>query len=160
MLAHRLISQGKQLSFAECLQMEFRVVNRLMHGKDFFEGVRALLVDKDNSPKWQPASLDQVKSAVVDAHFAPLSPNEELVLQGSVDFREYPFNAQLPGEEQVRTLLMQAEADGKPLNYAALKKKVLELKGRKHGVLEKLECIHTQCLEEEKTDDGHKLVWK
>ena len=38
----------------------------------FAEGVRALLVDKDNSPKWSPDSLELVSSSLVEEHFSPL----------------------------------------------------------------------------------------
>lgn len=55
---------------------EFRIVSRVIHGHDFYEGVRAVIVDKDNAPKWQPASLAEVSNAEVERHFAPL-PNGE-----------------------------------------------------------------------------------
>ncbi len=60
--------RGMVLSFDEVMQMEFRVVSRLMQGDDFFEGVRAALIDRDQAPKWQPWPCD----AVIDAYFAPL----------------------------------------------------------------------------------------
>jgi enoyl-CoA hydratase len=52
------------------MRMEYRIVHAMVHGHDFFEGVRALLVDKDNAPQWRPPSLDAVTDAMVDAHFA------------------------------------------------------------------------------------------
>lgn len=63
-------SQGQSL--ASCLQMEYRMVNRFMQGHDFFEGVRALLVDKDKSPSWQPGSLAEVTDAMVESYFQPV----------------------------------------------------------------------------------------
>jgi enoyl-CoA hydratase len=70
---------GKDLDFGACMQTEFRIVSRIIHGHDFYEGVRAVIVDKDNSPRWRPAALSDVTAAEVERHFAPL-PNGELVL--------------------------------------------------------------------------------
>lgn len=58
------------------MQLEYRLSQRFMAGPDFFEGVRALLVDKDNAPKWTPADLESVKEAAVDAYFAPLDQGD------------------------------------------------------------------------------------
>ncbi len=55
---------------------EFRIVSRVIHGHDFYEGVRAVIVDKDNAPRWRPASLAEVSEAEVERHFAPLGSNE------------------------------------------------------------------------------------
>jgi hypothetical protein len=49
-------------------------------GGDFLEGVRALLVDKDNSPRWNPSALQDVSSEYVEGFFAPLGPGRELAL--------------------------------------------------------------------------------
>ena len=69
----REIRTGKALSFLDCMKMEFRLSLACMRGHDYFEGVRAVLVDKDNAPRWQPATLDAVDAALVDRHFAPLA---------------------------------------------------------------------------------------
>ena len=63
-------------SLEDCLNMEFRIISRMFHAPDFREGVRAALIDKDQSPRWQPASLSEVSEAAVSAHFAPLGPKE------------------------------------------------------------------------------------
>jgi enoyl-CoA hydratase len=75
----RQLREGRRLSFDDCMRMEFRMVNRMTAEHDFREGVRALLIDKDNAPRWQPDKLSDVSEAAVDAYFAPLS-GDELVL--------------------------------------------------------------------------------
>jgi len=69
---------GASLSFDECMRMEYRMVHRVLHDHDFFEGVRAVIIDKDQQPKWQPATLAEVDASAVDAYFAPVM--DELVL--------------------------------------------------------------------------------
>ncbi|MEQ8333033.1 enoyl-CoA hydratase/isomerase family protein [Nisaea sp.] len=56
-------------SLAEDLEMEFTMVQSFLVADDFFEGVRALLVDKDRTPKWSPASLAAVTPEAVAAYF-------------------------------------------------------------------------------------------
>jgi len=74
----RELREGVGLDFEECLRMEYRLVRRFMKASDFYEGVRAVLVDKDNAPKWEPATLAEATPAMVDAYFAPLRDEEEL----------------------------------------------------------------------------------
>jgi enoyl-CoA hydratase len=47
-----------------------------MVGHDFYEGIRAVLVDKDHAPAWQPARLDDVSDEAIEAMFAPLDTGE------------------------------------------------------------------------------------
>ncbi|HSW69885.1 MAG TPA: enoyl-CoA hydratase/isomerase family protein [Gammaproteobacteria bacterium] len=61
-----------QLDFNEAMQVEFRLTSRFLQGHDFFEGVRAVLVDKDQMPKWEPAKLKDVTTALVKKYFEPL----------------------------------------------------------------------------------------
>lgn len=75
-LAFRQIRNGARLSFDDCMRMEFRMVNRVIQGHDFYEGVRATIIDKDGQPKWQPASLAQVSDRDIDAYFASLGERE------------------------------------------------------------------------------------
>jgi len=72
------VRRGREWPFEDCMRAEFRIVSRIIRGADFYEGVRAVIVDKDNSPRWQPASLVEVGAAQVERHFAPL--DRELVL--------------------------------------------------------------------------------
>jgi len=66
------VRRGAQWDFAACMRAEFRIVSRIVEGHDFYEGVRAVIVDKDNAPRWKPASLAEVSGAMVERHFAPL----------------------------------------------------------------------------------------
>lgn len=75
-IAFEQIRRGASLDFEEAMKTEFRIVSRIGEGGDFFEGVRAVLIDKDNQPRWEPAKLDDVKSKDVDRYFASLGPQE------------------------------------------------------------------------------------
>lgn len=77
-ITFRQIRKGARLDFDDCMRMEYRMVNRVMAGHDFYEGVRATIIEKDNMPDWRPAQLTQVTQSDVQAYFAPLS--EELAL--------------------------------------------------------------------------------
>lgn len=78
-LAFRQIREGAKLDFDDGMRMEFRMVNRVIAGRDFYEGVRATIIDKDGAPRWSPAALVDVSDADIDAYFAPLG-DEELPL--------------------------------------------------------------------------------
>ncbi len=78
-LALAQVRRGKTWDFETCMRAEFRIVSRVIHGSDFYEGVRAVIVDKDNKPRWRPATLAEVSDAEIERHFAPLGA-EELVL--------------------------------------------------------------------------------
>lgn len=71
------LKRGEKLDFDECQRMEYRLASRFLQGHDFFEGVRAAIIDKDRLPKWQPRSLSEVDSTMIDQFFAPL-PGKEL----------------------------------------------------------------------------------
>jgi len=69
----RELQRGSGLAFEDCMRMEFRLSQASMHGHDFFEGVRALLIDKDQKPKWNPPTNEGVTRQMVEAHFKPVS---------------------------------------------------------------------------------------
>ncbi|WED41780.1 enoyl-CoA hydratase/isomerase family protein [Legionella cardiaca] len=71
------IQRAKTMSMAECISMDYCLVNQFMREPDFYEGIRALLVDKDKSPRWQPNSLDKATAAKVADYF---ECREELIL--------------------------------------------------------------------------------
>ena len=75
----RAITTGSTLSMDECMRMEFRILNRMLAGHDFFEGIRAAIIEKGSVPQWRPARLEDVDPAVIESYFAPL-PGGDLVL--------------------------------------------------------------------------------
>lgn len=76
-VAFRQIREGRHRpSLKEELQVEFRLVCRFMKRPDLKEGVRAALIDRDRSPKWTPATLEEVTDDMVEACFAPLGDDE------------------------------------------------------------------------------------
>ena len=69
-LALELLRRGAQGDVAAALISEYRVVSALKRGEDFYEGVRAQLIDKDRAPRWRPPTLAEVSAETVAAHFA------------------------------------------------------------------------------------------
>lgn len=78
-LTFEQMKHGHDLDFDHVMQMEFRIVRRVIEGRDFFEGVRAQIIDKDRKPQWSPAAVDEVSDAAIGKYFAPLG-EEELLL--------------------------------------------------------------------------------
>ncbi len=77
-VALRQLAESLKLTdFADNMAMEYRIASRVLVRPDFAEGVRAVIVDKDNSPKWDPATAQGVTDALIDAIFAPLPAKEE-----------------------------------------------------------------------------------
>ena len=68
---------GAAASFAENMTMEYRIGARVVRRHDFLEGVRAVIVEKDNAPKWNPATVSGVTDAMLDEIFAPLASAQE-----------------------------------------------------------------------------------
>ncbi len=64
-------------SMADDLVTEYRLASRIVTSHDFLEGVRAVIVEKDNRPAWDPATLAGMTDAMVEALFAPLPAGEE-----------------------------------------------------------------------------------
>ena len=75
-IAFEQMRRGRDLDFADAMRTEFRIVSRIPHGHDFYEGVRAVVVDKDQAPKWRPSSLAEVTPAMIEAYFADLGADE------------------------------------------------------------------------------------
>ncbi|XP_013165182.1 PREDICTED: 3-hydroxyisobutyryl-CoA hydrolase, mitochondrial [Papilio xuthus] len=74
----RALQRGAQLDLPQCLRMEYRLACRATENHDFPEGVRALLIDKDNNPQWNPKTLDDVTEDYVENYFKKLPEDREL----------------------------------------------------------------------------------
>jgi enoyl-CoA hydratase len=77
-VAFRQLKTGAALDdFAANMAMEYRIGSRVVRMHDFLEGVRAVIIDKDNAPAWNPATVEAVSEALLDDIFAPLPAAEE-----------------------------------------------------------------------------------
>lgn len=70
-VAYRQMVDGAKADFRECMTIEYRIVSRIMKRPDFYEGVRAAIIDKDNAPNWQPDTLEAVTADDISMIFAP-----------------------------------------------------------------------------------------
>ncbi|KAL5263971.1 hypothetical protein ACHWQZ_G005162 [Mnemiopsis leidyi] len=68
-LTHRLLSTALSKSYEECFTTEFCAAHQIVRSGEFAEGVRALLVDKDNSPAWNPAKIEDVTEEMIQEYF-------------------------------------------------------------------------------------------
>ncbi len=76
-VALRLLAQGRDhFDFADEMRVEYGVAAHVCQRHDFIEGVRALLVDKDNAPRWDPPAAEGVTEGLIDRIFAPLPDDE------------------------------------------------------------------------------------
>lgn len=74
----RLLADGaKMADFADEMRREYAVASRVVQRHDFVEGVRALLIDKDNAPRWDPPTPEGVTDHMIDTIFAPLPEDEQ-----------------------------------------------------------------------------------
>ncbi|KJF73055.1 enoyl-CoA hydratase/isomerase family protein [Agrobacterium arsenijevicii] len=75
-LTLKLLRLGREsASLIECLEREFAAGTEILRGHDFYEGVRAALIDKDRNPRWQPARLEEVREEDLLSYFAAHSGN-------------------------------------------------------------------------------------
>ena len=77
-VALRELAEGaRRTDFADEMRAEYRIAARMMLRPDFAEGVRAVLIDKDNAPAWNPATPEGVTDEMINEIFAPLPEREE-----------------------------------------------------------------------------------
>jgi enoyl-CoA hydratase len=72
----RQLTVGRDYDLEAALTLEYRLTQHIMASHDFYEGVRAMLIDKDQNPRWHPATLAEVSDSLVDACFVPIGDRE------------------------------------------------------------------------------------
>ncbi|XP_061468880.1 3-hydroxyisobutyryl-CoA hydrolase, mitochondrial isoform X5 [Rhineura floridana] len=75
-MTFRQLREGASLSLQDVLTMEYRLSQACMRGHDFYEGVRAVIIDKDQSPKWKPAALEEITDECLDLCFKSLGSGD------------------------------------------------------------------------------------
>uniref|UniRef100_A0A8C6XGR0 3-hydroxyisobutyryl-CoA hydrolase n=1 Tax=Naja naja TaxID=35670 RepID=A0A8C6XGR0_NAJNA len=75
-ITFRQLKEGASLNLQDVFTMEYRLSQACMRGHDFYEGVRAVLIDKDQSPKWKPAVLEEVTDELLDSCFKSLGSDD------------------------------------------------------------------------------------
>ncbi len=81
---------GADLDFDAAMRREFRLTWRMLEGQTFAEGVRALLIDKDKAPKWEPPTLAEATPEMAAALAEPLGPGKELPLDWADPTASWP----------------------------------------------------------------------
>jgi 3-hydroxyisobutyryl-CoA hydrolase len=69
---------GSKMTLKECLKMEFTIASQVSSSYNFKEGIRALLIDRDGNPQWNPKKISEVSKANIESIFKPLDENDEL----------------------------------------------------------------------------------
>jgi len=72
----RQLTIGRDYELDAALALEYRLTQHVMAGHDFYEGIRAMLIDRDRNPQWRPASLAEVSESTVHGYFASLGDRE------------------------------------------------------------------------------------
>ena len=72
----RQLLAGADYDIEGALALEYRLTQHVMAGHDFYEGVRAVVVDKDQKPRWRPATLAEATEPMIDAYFATIGERE------------------------------------------------------------------------------------
>ncbi|KAJ6337159.1 hypothetical protein OIU76_006933 [Salix suchowensis] len=109
----RSIREGRKQTLAECMKKEFRLTMNILRttiSADVYEGIRALTIDKDNAPKWDPPTFDEVDDSKVDLVFQPFKDNLELQVSENEKHRwngkyEHSAYAALNATEMAKTNL-------------------------------------------------------
>ena len=70
-VTHAQLTRARSMGLADCFRMELELMHATVAHGDLLEGIRAVIVDKDNDPRWQPAALDAVDPTAVNSFFAP-----------------------------------------------------------------------------------------
>ena len=79
-ITHALLLKAQTKTLKACLTMDYTVAYHCLKHADFYEGVRAVLIDKDNTPHWDPKSLERVTLDDVEAYFHRPDALDDLLL--------------------------------------------------------------------------------
>ncbi|KAF9923815.1 hypothetical protein FBU30_006127 [Linnemannia zychae] len=135
------IREGANLGIADCFRMEHQLARQFLHGTDFPEGVRALLIEKTLNPKWQPATIEEVdREQILGQYFRNQAP-KALSLSNSQTYRQYPYTRYaLPSEEEIRQIVRGESQGSGPLQLTAdeVADVCVKKSGGKIGVREKV----------------------
>ncbi|KAH0445108.1 enoyl-CoA hydratase/isomerase [Colletotrichum camelliae] len=140
---------GPQWGIQETFQHEHQIATKFMKHPDFSEGVTALLVRKE-APKWQPATLNDVKTGDVDAFFQ--TEGDKLELLNNRNFSEYPYYFGLPTEKDVKKVVIEGQHSPKQV----VNKMVKDSNGRQ-GVKQVVEDIVAR---RTSVNDKGRAVWE
>jgi enoyl-CoA hydratase len=72
----RQLTIGRDYDLETALALEYRLTQHVMAAHDFYEGVRAMLIDRDQKPRWRPVTLAEVSDSMIDAYFTPIGDRE------------------------------------------------------------------------------------
>jgi enoyl-CoA hydratase len=72
----RQLTIGRDYDLDAALALEYRLTQHVMAGHDFYEGIRAMLIDRDRKPQWRPVTLAEVSESIIDGYFAPIGDRE------------------------------------------------------------------------------------
>ncbi len=75
-IALRQMQLGPTLDLDAALRLEFRIAQRVVRGHDYYEGVRTVLIDKNDEPHWSPAAIEKIDAKEIEAYFAPFPEGE------------------------------------------------------------------------------------
>jgi enoyl-CoA hydratase len=88
-VTHRHVLLARESDLRATLERDFRLACRFLEAQDFYEGVRARLIDRDQAPRWRPERLEDVTEQAVDSYFAPLAAEDELQLASRAEMQGF-----------------------------------------------------------------------
>ena len=84
-VAARQLGPGADLTFEQAMGIEARIAHRMLRGHDFYEGIRAAIIDKGSAPQWSPTTLQEVREDAVAEHFRPVETGPLAVISALAD---------------------------------------------------------------------------
>nr|CAG8480222.1 11886_t:CDS:2 [Entrophospora candida] len=136
------LREGKKKDIVNCFKLEYNVVQKFLEKSDFKEGVRALLIDKDNNPKWNPSTINDInEEEIINFYFNSEKDCETIEFLNELSFEKHPhYKFSLPSEEEIRMVITGETPDAGSLSMSKSEVVDFFLKNRKSkiGVPEKV----------------------